>query len=87
MRLRETDDEPGCLPGWRPDVPREERFFAGCFAHGASDEGGRDEFDESDASRRSNSATRRVSTSIVLACARTNASNSSRDIASRPDTP
>jgi hypothetical protein len=31
----------------RPDLVRDERFFAGCFDHGASDDGGRDEFEES----------------------------------------
>lgn len=46
-----------------------------------------DEFDESAVRSRSNSATRCVSASIVLACERTNASNSSRDISSRPTTP
>jgi hypothetical protein len=29
-----------------PDRVRDERFFAGFFSHGASEEGGRDEFDE-----------------------------------------
>jgi hypothetical protein len=33
---------------------RGERFFPGCFDHGASDDGGREEFDESGASRRFN---------------------------------
>jgi hypothetical protein len=48
------------LPGLRPDLPRDERFFAGFFNHGASEDGGRDEFDESPANRRSSSATRSV---------------------------
>jgi hypothetical protein len=29
IRLREDDDAPGCLPGLRPDLLRDERFFAG----------------------------------------------------------
>lgn len=86
MRLRDEDDEPGCLPGLRPDLVREERFAAGFFAHGASEEGGREQFDESADNRCSNSATRLVSVSIIAAWARTNASNSSRGISSRSDT-
>jgi hypothetical protein len=46
-RPREDDDAPGCLPGLRPEAVRNERLRAGFFDHGASDEGGRDEFDES----------------------------------------
>jgi len=37
------------LPGLRPDLVRDERFFADLLSHGASDDGGRDEFDESEA--------------------------------------
>jgi hypothetical protein len=55
-RLRDDEDAPGCLPGWRPDRVREERLFAGFFSHGASEDGGREEFDESSDSRRVNSA-------------------------------
>jgi len=44
------------LPGLRPDLVPDERFFAGFFAHGASDDGGRGEFDESAEDRRFNSA-------------------------------
>jgi hypothetical protein len=51
----------------RPDLVRDDRFFAGRFDHATSDDGGRDKFDESAANRRSNSATRCVNTSIVLA--------------------
>jgi hypothetical protein len=40
----------------RPEAVRGERFFAGFFAHGASDDGGRDEVDESAARARFNSA-------------------------------
>jgi hypothetical protein len=36
---RDDEDAPGCLPGLRPDLTRDDRFFAGCFAHGASDDG------------------------------------------------
>ena len=65
MRLREDDDVPGCLPGLRPDLLRDERFFAGFFDHGASDDGGREEFDESHANRRSSSATRCVNAASI----------------------
>ena len=47
MRLREDDDAPGCFPGARPDLVRDERFLAGFFDQGASEDGGREEFDES----------------------------------------
>jgi hypothetical protein len=40
----------------RPGLVREERLFAGFFDHGSSADGGRDEFDESAADRRFNSA-------------------------------
>lgn len=30
-------DAPGCLPGLRPDLVRDDRFFAGFLTHGASD--------------------------------------------------
>jgi hypothetical protein len=61
-RLREDDAAPGCLPGLRPNLVRDERFFAGFFDHGASDDGGREEFNESADTWRSNSATRCVNT-------------------------
>jgi hypothetical protein len=77
MRLREDDDAPGCLPGLRPDLLRDERFFAGFFDHGASDDGGREEFDESEANRRSSSATR----SVNAATMRSNSSCSTRKAA------
>jgi hypothetical protein len=44
---RDDEDAPGCLPGLRPDRPRDERFLAGFLSHGTSEDGGRDEFDES----------------------------------------
>ncbi|MDQ3153853.1 MAG: hypothetical protein M3R63_19790 [Actinomycetota bacterium] len=44
------------MPGLRPDRVRDDRFLAGFFAHGASDEGGREDVDESAASRRLSSA-------------------------------
>lgn len=56
IRQREDDEEPGCLPDLRPDLVRDERIFAGFFAHGASDDGGREEFEESPAAWRFNSA-------------------------------
>jgi hypothetical protein len=56
MRLREDDDAPGCLPGVRPERVRDARFFAGFFPRGASDDGGRGEFDESAEIWRFNSA-------------------------------
>ena len=65
MRLREDPDAPGCLPGLRPERVRDERFFAGFFAHGASEDGGREEFDESAASARSSSAIRSVNLAIT----------------------
>jgi hypothetical protein len=46
----------GCLPGLRPDLLCEDRCFAGCFDHGTSDDGGREEFDESAEDPRFNSA-------------------------------
>lgn len=45
---RDEDVEPGCLPGLRPDLPRDERFFAGSLSRGASDDGGRDGVDIAD---------------------------------------
>jgi hypothetical protein len=66
---READDAPGCLPGLRPDRDRDDRFCAGFFAHGASDDGGREDVDESAASRRFNSA-------ISSACSPTTRRNS-----------
>jgi hypothetical protein len=49
----------------RPERVRDERFYAGCFDHGASDDGGRDEFDESAALSRSSSPTRSVSAATM----------------------
>jgi hypothetical protein len=69
IKLREADDAPGCLPGLRPDLVREEHLHAGFFDHGASEDGGRAEFDESSPSRRSNSA-------ILSVCRPTIPSNS-----------
>ncbi|MBI1758457.1 MAG: hypothetical protein HYR62_04430 [Actinobacteria bacterium] len=51
----------------RPERVRDDRFFAGCFNHGASVDGGREEFDESPPTRRSNSDTRNRNDSIVSA--------------------
>src|SRR5664280_2092261 len=57
---RDTPGSPGCLPGLRPDRSRDDRGFAGFLLHGGSEDGGREEFDESKPSRRSNSATREL---------------------------
>jgi hypothetical protein len=84
-RLREDDAAPGCLPGFRPDLTRDERFLAGCFAHGASDEGGRDEFDESWPSRCSSSAIRRSRCSNAVSKSRTRASSCSTIASNAPD--
>ena len=54
---------PGCLPGLRPERVREERFAAGFFTNGESDDSGRDEFDESRPSGARNAATRPSSSS------------------------
>jgi hypothetical protein len=45
------------LPGLRTDLLRDERFVAGFFDHGTSDDGDREELDESEANRRSSSTT------------------------------
>src|SRR5664279_1207883 len=73
---RDTPGSPGCLPGLRPDRSRDDRRFAGFLLHGGPEDGGREEFDESKPSRRSNSATRAVNRSINSACAATNARSS-----------
>lgn len=52
------------------------RFFAGFLPHGASDDGGRDEFDESPASRRSNSAIRSPCAAITRAYSALRSDNS-----------
>jgi hypothetical protein len=77
---RDTEDAPGCLAGLRPDRPRDERFFVGFFAHGASENGGREEFDESDDRRRSNSAIRSVWAATTDLNSASSARISSRDI-------
>lgn len=60
------------------------RFLAGCFAHGTSDEGGRDEFDESGSSRCSSSAIRRSRCSNAVSKSRTRASNCSTTASNAP---
>jgi hypothetical protein len=83
-RLREADEAPGCLPGLRPDLVRDDRFCAGFFAHGASEEGGRDQFEESAASRRSSSATRSVNAATMRvnsSCPARNSAFSARNAA------
>lgn len=84
MRLRDADAVPGCLPGLRPDFVRDDRFFAGFFAHGASDNGERDEFDESADKRRSNSATSSCSRLISSPCVSIKLSLPGQLLARRP---
>jgi len=45
----------------RPDRVREDRFLAGFFSHGPSEDGEHEEFDEYSVNSRSSSATRRDS--------------------------
>src|SRR5664279_4402714 len=73
---RDTPGSPGCLPGLRPDRSRQERCFAGFLFHGGSEDGGREEFDESAPSWRSSSVTLAVNRSINSACAATNSRSS-----------
>lgn len=54
----DTPGSPGCLPGLRPVLCRDDRFFAGFLPHGASVDGGREEFEESVPNCRSSSAIR-----------------------------
>src|SRR5664280_2455590 len=58
------------------DNDRDTPGSPGCLPHGGSEDGGREEFDESKPSRRSNSATRAVNRSINSACAATNSRSS-----------
>ncbi len=67
---------PGCLPGLRPDRDRDDRGRAG-LAHGGSDDGGFEEFDESDPNRRFNSATSTRNTSTIDRSAAFSATTSS----------
>lgn len=46
------------MPGLRPVLCRDDRFFAGFLPHGASVDGGREEFEESVPNCRSSSAIR-----------------------------
>jgi hypothetical protein len=91
-RLRDTDEAPGCFPGPRPERVREERFFAGFLSQGESEDGGREEFDESADKRRSNSVIR--SACVVFTrtwCAKaasrswTRASNCSTIVSNTPE--
>jgi hypothetical protein len=68
------------LPGLRPDLLRDERFLAGFFNHGASEDGGREEFDESAETWRFNSA-------IASACSRTIRSSSTTCARNCPTSP
>jgi len=54
----DTPGSPGCLPGLRPVLCRDDRFFAGFLPHGASVDGGREEFEESVPNCRFSSAIR-----------------------------
>jgi hypothetical protein len=63
------------LPGLRPDLVREERFFAGFFDHGSSEDGGRDEFDESAADLRLNSAISSACSATICSSSTTRAVN------------
>jgi hypothetical protein len=80
----------------RPDRLLDERFFAGCLSHGASDDGGRDDVEESRPKRRSSSTIRSACSAITRRCctttdssSRTRASNRSTNASndSEPDTP
>jgi hypothetical protein len=73
---RDTPGSPGCFPGLRPDRCRDDRAFAGFFVYGESEDGGREELDESAASLRSNSAILAVSLSLNSACDATNSRSS-----------
>ena len=66
---RDTPGSPCCLPGLRPDRRRDDRAFVTFFVYTESDDGGREDFDESAPSRRSNSAILAVSFSINSAWA------------------
>ncbi len=76
---RDTDDAPGCLPGLRPERSRDERFFAGFFSHGASEDGGCEEFDESADSRRCSSVIRSAWAATTRLSSTSSTRTSSRD--------
>ena len=94
---------PRLLPRFATDWPLDERFFAGCLSHGASEDGGRDDVEESRPKRRSSStirsacfAIRSVCSAITRRCcattdssSRTRASNRSTNASNDPesDTP
>jgi len=69
---RDDDAAPGCLPGSRPDRVRDERFTRD-FSHSASEDGGRDEFDESAPNQRSSSAIRSACSPMTRSCSTTRA--------------
>ena len=74
---RDTPPSPGCLPGLPTGLPpRSSAASRGSRCHGGSEDGGREEFDESAPSRRSSSATRAVNLSINSACTVTNSRSS-----------
>ncbi len=70
---RDDDAAPGCLPGLRPERVRDERRFARALSHGASEDGGREEFDESAPNRRSSSAIRSACSPMTRSCSTTRA--------------
>lgn len=81
---RDTPGSPGCFPGLRPLVRREDRALAGFLVNGESEDGGLEEFDESASRRRFSSATsaRNSFTSAVKdlissACTTTSSASSS----------
>jgi len=61
-------ESPGCFPGLRPVISRDDRAFAGFFLNGESVDSGLDEFQESDPSWRSSSAILAASLAINSAC-------------------
>lgn len=73
---REDEDAPGRFPGLRPAQPRDARFFASLFSHGASEDGRRDEAEDSFPRRRSSSAIRSPSSAITRSCSTNPASSS-----------
>src|SRR5205807_7833178 len=68
-----------CFPGVRPDRVRDERFLAGFFSQGRSEDGGREELDESVDRRRSNSMIRSACAATTRLNSVSSASNSARD--------
>ena len=81
---RVTPGSPGCLPGLRPERPRNPEGFGVGLSYGLSEDGGREEFDESAPTRRRNSSfsttnrpTNSSNSPIRPACTPTNTRRSS----------